>query len=215
MNDLLKEYIQRDLNLLDESKNLSLKERLLIKKNIYKLIDINKELNELLDSDIKLAELLKNHNKKKKEDLKEFLYKISPYDFEVLISKLFNAIGYKTEITKKSNDLGVDIIATGVIGLTSIKEVIQVKRQKSNIHRPILDKLRGVIPLHNATTGTIITLSRFSDGCHRLAPKNIKLIDGDELIELLFKHQVGFSSTTIEIQKIDYEFFRKLSHKSQ
>ena len=213
MNDLLKEHLQHDLSLLEGQTDLSIKERRLIKKNIYKLIDINKELDGLLDSDNELTRLLKIHNKKKKEDLKEFLYNISPYDFEVLISKLFNALGCKTETTKKSNDLGVDIIATGIIGLTPIKEVVQVKRQKSNIHRPVLDKLRGVIPLHEATTGTIITLGRFSDGCYKLAPKNIKLIDGDELIELLFKYQVGFNSTTIEIHKIDYDFFRGLPHK--
>lgn len=213
MNDLLKEYLQHDLSLLEGQTELSLQERRLITKNIYRLIDIHKEFDELFDSNIELARLLEIHNKKIKKDLKEFLYKVSPYDFEVLISKLFNALGYKTETTKKSNDLGVDVIATVVIGLTTIKEVIQVKRQKSNIHRPVLDKLRGVIPLHDATTGTIITLGRFSDGCYKLVPKNIKLIDGDELIELLFKFQVGFNSKTIEIHKIDYDFFRGLPHK--
>lgn len=210
MNKKLKSYIQNDLDALSNN-NLGIIERRKIKATVNRLIDISKEIDQLFDSDLELSDLLNKHNKKKKDDLKEFLYKISPYDFEVLISKLFNAMGYKTEITKKSNDLGIDIIATGIIGLTPIKEVVQVKRQKSNIHRPILDKLRGVIPLHNATTGTIITLGQFSEGCHKLAPENIKLIDGDKLIDYLFEYQVGFSVATIKIHKVDYNFFRELS----
>ncbi len=210
MNKILKTYIQNDLDALS-NKNLGIIERRKIKANIDKFLNLSNEIDKLFDSDLELSDLLNKHNKKKKDDLKEFLYNISPYDFEVLIAKLFNAMGYNTEITKKSNDLGVDIIATGIVGLTPIKEVVQVKRQKSNIHRPVLDRLRGVIPLHNATTGTIITLGQFSEGCHKLTPKNIKLIDGDKLIDYLFEYKIGFNVETIEIHKVDYNFFKELS----
>lgn len=209
MNKILKTYIQNDLDALS-NKNLGIIERRKIKANIDKFLNLSNEIDKLFDSDLELSDLLNKHNKKKKDDLKEFLYNISPYDFEVLIAKLFNAMGYNTEITKKSNDLGVDIIATGIVGLTPIKEVVQVKRQKSNIHRPVLDRLRGVIPLHNATTGTIITLGQFSEGCHKLTPKNIKLIDGDKLIDYLFEYKIGFNVETIEIHKVDYNFFKEL-----
>lgn len=208
MNKILKPYIQSNLDALSNN-NLSLIERRKIKANIDKLLNLSNEIDKLFDSD--LSDLLNKHNKKKKDDLKEFLYTISPYDFEALIAKLFNAMGYNAEITKKSNDLGVDIIATGIIGLTPIKEVVQVKRQKNNIHRPVLDKLRGVIPLHNATTGTIITLGKFSEGCYKLTPENIKLIDGDKLIDYLFDYKIGFNVETIKIYKIDYDFFEELS----
>ena len=211
MKKLLKDYIQCDIDFLTNKKNLGIKEKRALKKSIKRLISINKELEELLDSNIHLNTLLIKHNNKKKSDLKEILYKMNPYKFELLVAKLFNAMGYNAKVTKKSNDLGVDIVAKGKIGLTPIKEIIQVKRQKNNIHRPTLDQLRGVIPLHNATTGTIVTLSDFSQNCYNLAPKNIKLINGDKLINLLFKYQVGFSSISIEVYKVDFEFLGTLS----
>lgn len=211
MKEMLKTYIKNDINILDSNASLDLKERRKLKENIYKLINLSKRIDNIFESDLAFSELINKHNKNKKEDLKKFLYSLSPYSFEILITKLFNAIGYKTEITKKSNDLGIDIIAIGVMGITSIKEVIQVKRQKNNIHRPVLDKLRGVMPLHNATMGTIVTLGYFSNSCYNLAPENINLINGDELIDLLFKYRVGFNASAIEISKIDYEFFNNLS----
>ena len=68
----------------------------------------------------------------------------------------------------------------------------------------------GVMPLHNATFGTIITLSNFSENCYKFLPPNINLINGEDLIDLLFKYQIGFKSLSIEVFKIDYNYFDNL-----
>ncbi len=210
MKKKLIEYIKKDLDILEVNKELGLRETLIIQQNIQRLFELNKEFENLLNSDKALYDIFKKHNSSRKDILKDFLYDIDPYKFETLIANLFKKIGYNIEQTNKSNDLGVDVIATGMAGITPVKEVIQVKRKKDNIHRPVLDQLRGVMPLHNATSGTIVTLSDFSENCYKFLPPNITLINGEDLIDLLFKHQIGFKSLSIEVFKIDYSYFKNL-----
>lgn len=207
MKTKLKEFIKKDLEMLEVGRELGLRETLIVQQNIQRLFELNTEFENLLNSDEALYDIFKKHNSSRKNVLKKFLHDMDPYKFETLIANLFKELGYNIEQTKKSNDLGIDIVATGMVGITPVKEVIQVKRKKDNIHRPILDQLRGVMPLHNATSGTIVTLSNFSENCYKFLPPNINLINGGSLIDLLFKHQIGFKSLSIEVFKIDYDYF--------
>jgi 5-methylcytosine-specific restriction enzyme subunit McrC len=53
-------------------------------------------------------------------------------------------MGYEdVEVTQPSNDKGVDVKAVAQFGITTINEVIQVKRHRANIQRSVLDMLRG------------------------------------------------------------------------
>jgi predicted helicase len=90
-----------------------------------------------------------------------------------------------------SNDKGVDIVADIELGITSVREVVQAKRQKSNVQRTVLDALRGSLYRFQAVRGTIITTAGFSKGAMQAAfeagAPPITLIDGSKLIDCYYQ----------------------------
>ncbi len=152
------------------------------------------------------------HNAKRREEYRSLLHEMPPYQFEKLVSQLLEAMGYEEVITtKQSGDKGVDVVGHVQLGITSVREVVQVKRMQSNIQRHILDQLRGALPYHHAIRGTIITLSDFSKGCTEAAlfpgAAPITLINGTKLIELLEEHEIGIQKKPVELLEIDHDFF--------
>jgi len=155
---------------------------------------------------------IEEYNQKQKRILKEKLSKIDPYQFEHLVKNLLEQMGYENVIvTKQSGDQGVDVVGTVQIGISTITEVVQVKRHKTNIIRPIIDQLRGALPYHKAIRGTIITTGNFSRGCDEAAfypgAAPITLIDGDRLLDLLINHQIGILRRPSDILEIDENYF--------
>mgnify|MGYP003636785160 CR=1 FL=1 len=144
--------------------------------------------------------------------LRTQLENMDPYRFEALIKDLLEAMDYENVVvTKQSGDKGVDVTANFQFGITEIKEVVQVKRHRANLGRPVLDQLRGVLPLHGALRGTIITIGGFAKGCKDVAlfpgAAPITLIDGDKLIELLVKHNVAVKQKKLTLIEIDESYF--------
>ena len=137
---------------------------------------------------------------------------MNPYQFEVLIKDLLEAMDYEdVTVTKQSGDKGVDVVGHFQFGITQIKEVVQVKRHQGSITRPVLDQLRGALPYHQAIRGTIITLGKFAQGCKDAAifpgAAPITLIDGDMLMELFVKHGVGVKRRPITLIEVDESIF--------
>jgi len=155
---------------------------------------------------------IKNYNDAQTKELRERLENMNPYRFEMLIRDLLEAMDYEdVVVTKQSGDKGVDVVASFQFGITQIKEVVQVKRHKGNITRPVLDQLRGALPYHGAIRGTIITTGGFAQGCKDAAlfpgAAPITLIDGDKVIELLLKHGVGVKKKPQALIEIDESYF--------
>lgn len=147
-------------------------------------------------------------NRSQQEKLREVLASMPPVQFEHLIRDLLEAMGYEdVQVTAQSGDRGVDVVATVQFGITTVTEVVQVKRYKGSIARPVLDQLRGALPYHKAIRGTIITLGTFTRGCKEVAlfpgAPPITLIDGDRLIELLVQHEVGIQKKPAHIFELD------------
>jgi restriction system protein len=152
-------------------------------------------------------------NDQKRKDLREHLKCMHPYRFEQLVRDLLEAMGYEdVTVTKASGDYGVDVVATVQFGITTITEVVQVKRRQESIQRPILDQLRGALPYYKALRGTIITLGTFSTGCINAAlfvgAAPIGLIDGEKLLDLLIKYDIGVKKRSISLYEIDEEYLR-------
>lgn len=155
---------------------------------------------------------IKQHNDNQVQLLRERLLGMNPYRFEGLIKELLEAMDYEdVQVTKQSGDKGVDVVARFQFGITEIKEVVQVKKHKGNITRPVLDQLRGALPYHGAIRGTIITTGDFAKGCKEAAlfpgAPPITLINGDKLLELLQKHEVGVRKKTHTLIEIDDSLF--------
>jgi len=147
----------------------------------------------------------------KREELRQQLRAMNPYQFEQLIGDLLEAMGYEdVTVTKASGDYGVDVVATVQFGITTITEVVQVKRYQNTIQRHTLDQLRGALPYYKALRGTIITLSRFSSGCIEAAlfpgAAPIGLIDGEKLLDLLFKHSIGIKKRSLDLYELDEDY---------
>jgi restriction system protein len=135
---------------------------------------------------------------------------MNPFKFEELIKLLLEEMGYdNVETTSPTNDKGVDVVANIELGISSVREVIQVKRHRGGINRTVLDQLRGSLHRFNAVRGTIISTGRFSKGAQEAAFERgvapITLIDGEKLLDLLMTYQIGVSKKSVEY----YEFSRE------
>jgi restriction system protein len=142
-----------------------------------------------------------------RDRLHAYLLEMDSYKFEELVKLLLEEMGYENvTTTSPTNDKGVDVVGTIELGISAVREVIQVKRHKGTIGRPVLDQLRGSLHRFNAVRGTIITTGRFSKGvgpaAYEIGAAPITLIDGDKLLDLLLKNEIGVNKRQVSY----YEF---------
>jgi restriction system protein len=164
------------------------------------------------DPNAELIALVREKQNQVKEGIREILLGMDPHAFEHLIHDLLVEMGFvDVEVTSPSNDKGVDVVGKIELGITSVREVIQVKRHRRTIQRKDLDALRGCLHRFQAVRGTIITTSRCSSGTEKAAfepgAAPITLIDGEKLVELLAKHEVGVKKRKVEVWELDESVF--------
>jgi restriction system protein len=163
-----------------------------------------------------VAELKKELATELLDKLKEntFVY------FEKFVIKLLRNMGYgelreeSSFHTGQSGDDGIDgIISQDRLGLENI--YIQAKRFTSNsVGSPEIRNFIGSLALQGVNKGVFLTTSRFSQSAIKTAQdskqQKIVLIDGKELTELAIEYNLGVQvSDTIEIKKIDLDFFEE------
>ncbi|MDJ0841865.1 MAG: restriction endonuclease [Acidobacteriota bacterium] len=159
--------------------------------------------------------LVKKQTAKTRKLLHELLLSMEPYAFEHLVKHLLVEMGYKNaRVTPLSGDKGADVIADIELGISSVREAVEVKQHSSKIGRDVLDKLRGSLHRFNAVRGTIVTTSGFSKDAIREAFSDgvapITLIDGEKLIDLLIEHNIGVRKHTLEVLTVDEEALKGL-----
>ncbi len=131
--------------------------------------------------------------------------------FEYLIGDLLKKIGYENvDVTKRSNDGGVDILADLTMGgLTDVRTIIQVKRFKSTIDVKVIRELRGSAEV--GQRGLVITTSGFKKTAieEAQAPKKmpVSLVDGEKLLDLMFQYGVGIKKEEKVIYTLDEDYF--------
>ncbi len=105
------------------------------------------------------------------EDLLDTIISKTPYEFEKLVVKLLDKMGYggivkdAGQVTQQSNDGGIDgIIKEDVLGLGRIH--IQAKRYKreNTIGREDVQKFVGALAVAQSNKGVFITTSSYSKG---------------------------------------------------
>lgn len=162
------------------------------------------------EPNVAIARLAMRNEKTVRKQLAEYLRQMDPFRFEHLIKRLLEEMGYENvEVTTATNDKGVDVVGEIELGISRVREVIQAKRQQSNVGRGVLDSLRGSLYRFDAVRGTIITTSGFSKGAQGEAfakgQAPITLIDGERLISLLIEHNIGIRRREIRILEFDKE----------
>ncbi len=136
--------------------------------------------------------------------------------FEKLCKRLLTEIGINDIIiTGGSGDQGID--GKGIVKLNdvvSLNIVFQCKRYKETVSPHHVRDFRGAMQ-GRGEKGLIITTGRFTKEAKNEASRDgvtpIELIDGDRLVELFEKHQLGLKP--VIVFEIDYEFFKGFNLK--
>ena len=155
--------------------------------------------------------LIRQQENTVRESLRELLHDMDPFDFEHLIKWLLEEMGYQNvEVTKRSKDGGVDVVGDIEVGISSVREAVQVKRyKKTPIGIGVLFALRGTLNKFNAVRGAIVTTSQFTRDAREAAIERgaapITLVDGDKLVDLLIEYGIGVRKRMIELMEVDTE----------
>ena len=154
----------------------------------------------------------------RKAELLSMIRSKSPYEFETLVVKLLQAMGYGGEIkdsglvTKASNDGGIDgIIKEDVLGLGRIYIQAKCYELKNGISRPDVQKFVRALSGTAHSKGVFITTSYFSQEAINYANSvhaTVILIDGDQLADYMYQYGLGMQTVqTFEIKKLDTDFW--------
>ena len=157
-----------------------------------------------------IAVLVNSINAEARQQLREFLHNMDPFQFEHLIASLLTEIGYDdVRLTPQGGDMGVDVVAEIEFGISRVRECIQIKRYAGKVGQPIVNQLRGALPLFDAVRGSIVTTGGFSKNAQDIAfvpgAAPITLIDGERLLDLLIEHNIGIRRREIRILEFDGE----------
>lgn len=142
-------------------------------------------------------------NKQAREKLLKHVKAMKPYDFENLVSQLLLALGFEqVEVTARSNDGGIDVRGTLVVGdVIRTRLAVQVKRWKNNVQSPAVQQVRGSLGTHEQ--GLIITTSDFSKGAREEATRAnatpVGLMNGEQLVDLLIQNEIGITLTPLQL----------------
>ena len=126
---------------------------------------------------------------------------LNPFEFEHLVTNLFNRIGLETKLTRSSRDGGVDAVAYDARPIFGGKVVIQAKRYKNVVEVGAVRDLYGTMMNEGANKGILVTTSHYGPDSYKFAKdKPIELIEGSVLLHLL--DQQGIRARIIMPDKV-------------
>lgn len=146
-------------------------------------------------------------------ELLDTLANVSPSYFETIVLDLLHRMGYgasRSDIQRVggSGDGGIDgVISLDKLGLEKV--YVQAKRWQQTVGRPEIQAFYGALAGQRANKGVFITTSSYTAQAVEFAKsvERIVLVDGPRLAELMMDHEVGVSSRTVKIPKIDSDYF--------
>lgn len=114
---------------------------------------------------------------------------LTPAEFEVLITNLFEKMGLETRLTQASRDGGVDCVAWDMRPIVGGKVIVQAKRYKHTVGVSAVRDLYGTVLNEGAAKGILVTTSGYGTASFQFAEKKpLLLISGGELLYLLDQH---------------------------
>ena len=186
-----------------------------------KIIDISDSIEEKLDDELdeqrKIFDTIEDYNQKILKDFRQKMLEMHPKKFEEFIGKLISNMGYDiVKVTSLVKDKGIDLVAKRRIGFHEGVEVFQVKRTDSTIGDNLINQIMGAMDTYKTSFGVFITLGSFTGPVkkrievnNKTEIKKLKLIDGQKLLKLIEKYEVGIKkiNTSYEIYEINYDIF--------
>ena len=137
---------------------------------------------------------------------------LSPRAFEHFCKDFLAHLGYRNvEVTKRSQDGGIDGHGEFRQGAVSIRSAFQAKRWSDNtVGRPEIDKFRGAIQ-GDFDHGVFLRTSKFSRDAKLASYKKgaitVLLLDGRAVADLLVERGIGVRRMPVHLYDVDDEFF--------
>ena len=147
------------------------------------------------DVDEETVEEVSTHMEETTEDfiIKRLKTKLNPYEFEKFVAHLLTCMGYHARVTQQSSDGGIDVIAhKDELGFEPPLIKVQCKQTLEQVGRPKVQELHGAV--EQGEHGLFVTLGAFSHDARifERSKPNLRLIDGNALIELMYTHYEKF-----------------------
>lgn len=127
--------------------------------------------------------------------LKRLAQELKGHPFAQFIGQLLNTMGYRTRVSPPGPDGGIDIIAhKDELGFEPPIIKVQVKSSEGKVGDPEVSSLYGKVG--NGEHGLLVTLGTFTTQATSFArsKSNLRLIDGEELVDLILSHYEQFNS---------------------
>ncbi|MCX7921453.1 MAG: restriction endonuclease [Clostridia bacterium] len=120
---------------------------------------------------------------------KRLVQELKGHPFEHFVAHVLNILGYRTRVSPEGADGGIDIIAhKDELGLEPPIIKVQVKSNDSDITPDKVQALYGNVAA--GEYGLFVAINGFSKKAREFAKSkpNLRIIDGDELIDILLQH---------------------------
>jgi restriction system protein len=148
-------------------------------------------------------------------EILDLLGRVSPSYFETVVLDVLHRMGYGTSRADAlrvggSGDGGIDgVISLDRLGLEKV--YVQAKRWQGAVGRPEVQGFFGALAGQRANKGVFITTSTFTAQAIDFvrSVERIVLVDGKRLAQLMIDHEVGVTSRTISIPRIDSDYFEE------
>jgi restriction system protein len=173
------------------------------------------EMIEQEDPETRIGNAMKEMEIVLKDEILVSLKNMHPEKFEQVVVDLMVAMDYGVgKTTRYVGDGGIDgIIDEDELGLSKI--YLQAKRYSDGkIQEKEMRDFMGALTDKPVSKGVFITTSSFSDKAANMAKNSkhhfVRLVDGQELAELMMKHNLGVRlKKGYEIKEIDNSFFEE------
>lgn len=118
--------------------------------------------------------------------LKELSKNLKGYDLEEFVADLLRAMGYRTTVSPRGGDRGIDI--TAYKDELPPRILVQVKSQDGDIRESMIQSLKGA--MREGDYGLFVTLSNYTKNAMRYLAGTpiIRGINGTELVNLILQY---------------------------
>ena len=171
--ELLERHSKRNRNKRNVEPE-SEEERVLREKNEREELQRIKKENKIREQERLVREQELEEERKKKE----FWFELDGLETERELNKVFEKLGFETELTPPSNDEGIDHVLNGEI-------VVQTKNVQTGVGRPDLQRFWGSWK-DSHKKGIFVSIHGFSNNCREFVKdKPILLYDVDDVVRMM------------------------------
>ncbi|MBA7659553.1 Mrr restriction system protein [subsurface metagenome] len=146
--------------------------------------------------------------------MRDKLFELDPHAFEKLVGKVLNTLGaHQIRVTGTTADGGID--GEAEIPILEVKLAFQAKKwaEGNTVGIDPVQRFIGSIVSGRYDRGIFVTTSGFTQGAKEVAERpdsRIVLIDGEKLVDIMIRNNLGICTVPIIKQELDSVFFQSL-----